>query len=60
MSKPANDATASAQETADRGTTTRVRKPYATPNLEALGDIRDLTLGGSKGAGDSGGMPMKT
>ncbi len=29
-------------------------RPYATPRLEALGDIRDITLGGSPGQGDSG------
>jgi hypothetical protein len=30
------------------------RRPYAPPRLEALGDVRDLTLGGSPGLGDSG------
>lgn len=39
----------------DRGRRTGVRKrPYRTPRLERLGDVRDLTLGGSPGAGDSG------
>lgn len=30
------------------------RRPYRTPRLERLGDLRSLTLGGSPGAGDSG------
>ena len=30
------------------------RRAYARPRLEVLGDIRDLTLGGSPGVGDSG------
>ncbi len=30
------------------------RKPYAKPCLVILGDVRDMTLGGSPGAGDSG------
>lgn len=29
------------------------RLPYITPRLELLGDVRDLTLGGSPGTGDS-------
>ncbi|MBN1400971.1 MAG: lasso RiPP family leader peptide-containing protein [Anaerolineae bacterium] len=32
----------------------RVLKPYAPPRLQLLGDIRDLTMGGSPGIGDSG------
>jgi hypothetical protein len=31
-----------------------VRKPYTPPRLQLLGDIRDLTMGGSPGVGDSG------
>ena len=31
------------------------RKPYRKPYLKNLGDLRTLTLGGSAGAGDSGG-----
>ena len=31
------------------------RKPYRKPQLEELGDLRTLTLGGSPGIGDSGG-----
>lgn len=31
-----------------------VREPYETPALVFLGDVRDLTLGGSPGSGDSG------
>jgi len=30
------------------------RRIYATPVLKYLGDVRDLTLGGSTGTGDSG------
>ena len=30
------------------------RQPYAAPRLLALGDLRDLTLGGSVGRADSG------
>ena len=36
------------------------RRPYASPRLVELGDLRSLTLGGSPGAGDSGiGAPRK-
>lgn len=35
------------------------RKPYRKPQLESLGDLRSLTLGGSLGAGESGGRPYK-
>ena len=31
------------------------RKPYRKPQLEVLGDLRSLTLGGSPGIGESGG-----
>jgi hypothetical protein len=31
------------------------RKPYSKPKLMELGDLRDLTLGGTAGTGDSGG-----
>ncbi len=30
------------------------RRAYTRPRLEVLGDIRDLTLGGTPGVGDSG------
>jgi hypothetical protein len=30
------------------------RKPYRKLHLEALGDLRSLTLGGSPGTGESG------
>lgn len=33
---------------------TTPRAPYQAPQLTALGDVRDLTLGGSPGTGDSG------
>jgi hypothetical protein len=35
------------------------RRPYASPRLVELGDLRSLTLGGSPGAGDSGTQPRK-
>jgi len=36
------------------------RRPYVSPRLTDLGDLRSLTLGGSPGAGDSGiGAPRK-
>lgn len=36
------------------------RRPYVSPRLVELGDLRSLTLGGSPGAGDSGiGRPRK-
>jgi hypothetical protein len=36
------------------------RRPYVTPHLVELGDLRSLTLGGSPGANDSGlGTPRK-
>ena len=31
-----------------------VREAYQVPTLILLGDVRDLTLGGSPGSGDSG------
>ena len=33
------------------------RRPYRTPVLTRFGDLRDLTLGGSPGTGESG-MPF--
>lgn len=39
-----------------RSTDTAPRpKPWTTPRLRVFGDVRDLTLGGSPGGGDSGG-----
>ena len=35
------------------------RRPYQKPTLGVLGDLRSLTLGGSIGAGESGGAPRK-
>jgi hypothetical protein len=32
----------------------RTLRKYATPHLWAFGDLRDLTLGGTPGTGDSG------
>ena len=34
--------------------TPRIRRPYAKPVLEVLGDIRDLTMGVSMGMNESG------
>lgn len=34
----------------------KTRRPYATPRVEILGDVRDVTLGGSPGPGDSNGI----
>jgi len=31
-----------------------LKKPYQTPKLYVYGELRDLTLGGSPGTGDSG------
>ncbi|MCB1609619.1 MAG: lasso RiPP family leader peptide-containing protein [Xanthomonadales bacterium] len=38
-----------------------LRQPrvYQPPKLVALGDVRDLTLGGSAGTGDSGGSGIQ-
>ncbi len=30
------------------------KKPYRSPELVACGDVRDVTMGGSPGVGDSG------
>lgn len=40
----------------DQATESKVieRKSYESPALTPLGDVRDLTLGGSPGTGDSG------
>lgn len=36
------------------------RRPYISPRLVVLGDLRSLTLGGSPGFGDSGiGAPRR-
>jgi hypothetical protein len=35
------------------------RRDYAPPQLVHLGDVRDLTLGGSPGAGDSGNSEVQ-
>lgn len=32
------------------------KKPYEAPRLEMFGDLRELTLGSSPGATDSGGQ----
>lgn len=34
-------------------------KPYHAPRLDELGAARAVTLGGSPGIGDSGGLPGK-
>jgi hypothetical protein len=30
------------------------KRPYEAPQLKLLGDVRDVTLGGTAGTGDSG------
>ena len=35
------------------------RAPYVAPELRALGDIREMTLGGSLGTGDSGNAAVQ-
>jgi hypothetical protein len=35
------------------------RKQYRKPQLNELGDLRTLTLGGSPGGGDSGSIGMR-
>ncbi|GEM_PF-2348955 len=30
------------------------KKPYVPPSLQPCGDVRDVTMGGSPGVGDSG------
>lgn len=41
-------------EFAQQDHSARARPPYVAPRLSALGDLRDLTLGGSIGRNDSG------
>jgi hypothetical protein len=50
--KPETVRTLTQPETA--GTPAPSRRAYTRPWLEVLGDIRDLTLGGTPGTGDSG------
>lgn len=38
----------------ERSSPSAARLPYEAPRLVCLGDVRDLTLGGSPGTGDSG------
>jgi hypothetical protein len=42
------------RETVPSGDALGVRLAYDPPRLSLLGDLRDLTLGGSIGRGDSG------
>jgi hypothetical protein len=35
------------------------KKIYTPPKLDILGDVRDITLGGSPGRGDSGSATTK-
>ena len=44
------------QEKSVEQTEIKRRKPYRKPFVEELGDLRTVTLGGSPGAGDSGGI----
>ena len=50
--------TNNAQKTESENVRT-MRKPYQTPHLEKLGDLRSLTLGGSRGCGESGSCVRK-
>ena len=50
-----NNKTLPGAEPSIPGNAGRHRKPYRKPQLEELGDLRTLTLGGSPGTGDSGG-----
>ena len=54
MSVPANEAKVLAEGLSEPCPAPRSRKPYSKPVLEPLGDIRDVTLAGSLGAGESG------
>jgi len=65
MKKSVGDAVTTANQDVSRdatksGAAPTPRKPYARPVLESLGDIRDLTMGGSAGVGESGGRKTKT
>lgn len=40
--------------TTDRRDPRGRRKPYSPPELDVLGDVRDVTLGGTPGVNDSG------
>ena len=59
MNDPANEAKVPAQGTNAPGPAPRPRKPYSRPVLEPLGDIRDVTLAGSLGMGESGMMATR-
>jgi hypothetical protein len=54
MSTPANEPTTTPQDLKDVAVAPHPRKAYRRPVLEPLGDIRDVTMGGSLGAGESG------
>jgi hypothetical protein len=54
MSIPVNETKAIPADVTKPGAAVRTRKPYAAPVLEPLGDIRDVTMGGSAGMGESG------
>ncbi len=38
----------------NNGKDNQIKKDYIKPQLTPLGDIRDVTMGGSPGTGDSG------
>jgi hypothetical protein len=54
MSDPANDPEVIAPGDDGQSAAARARRPYAKPVLEPLGDIRDVTMAGSLGMGESG------
>ena len=37
----------------------KTKRVYHSPKLSEFGNIRTMTLGGSPGAGDTGGVPQK-
>ncbi|MCB1628644.1 MAG: lasso RiPP family leader peptide-containing protein [Xanthomonadales bacterium] len=49
----------SISERSDQNATSPSKQPYETPELRSLGDVRDLTLGGSPGTGDSGNPSLQ-
>ena len=47
------------KDTKSQKTKTIVKKNYIKPKLKNLGDIRDVTMGGSPGVGDSGAVGVQ-
>lgn len=57
LMKPETERTSIAPET--QGMPAPGRRAYVRPRLEVFGDLRDLTLGGTPGSGDSGNPGME-